>query len=277
MLLALGWLHRLNGDRRLLSLADQVIAFIDGHLSDRDHGGLFDQFPVTDRRKRQNPQMHLLEAYLALEEAAPGRGYLDRACALVRLFNERLFNAELGVLSEHFSERWGHHPDPLKRQMIQVERLRFPGNVPTAETLKVLYAEGGDAIKKAAALFIAGGLGMIVAFMRDAIGADLRRMLESAGVAAMRPAAGRAAVPIAATEAAAAAHPGLRGREGRTNRESGRRRHDKSSHFMISFTFGSRLLDFGLRLRIAGRREFYPRGLVGFLGSERARRDRWFR
>ena len=110
VLFALGWLHRLNGDRRLLSLADQVIAFIDKHLSDRDHGGLFDQFPVTDRSKRQNPQMHLLEAYLALEEAAPGRGYLDRACALVRLFNERLFNAEFGVLSEHFSERWGHHP-----------------------------------------------------------------------------------------------------------------------------------------------------------------------
>ncbi len=58
---------------------------------------------------------------------------------------------------------------PLKRQMIQVERLRFPGNVPTAETLKVLYSEGGDAIKKASALFIAGAAGMIVAFMRDAL------------------------------------------------------------------------------------------------------------
>jgi mannose-6-phosphate isomerase len=63
VLFALGWLHLLNGDRRLLSLADQVIALIDEHLNDADHGGLFDQFPVTDRRKPQDPQMHLLEAY----------------------------------------------------------------------------------------------------------------------------------------------------------------------------------------------------------------------
>ena len=59
---------------------------------------------------------------------------------------------------------------PLKRQMIQVERLRFPGNIPTGETLKVLYAHGSEAIKKAAALGISGVLGMIVAFFRDGLG-----------------------------------------------------------------------------------------------------------
>jgi D,D-heptose 1,7-bisphosphate phosphatase len=119
VLFALGWLHRLNGDRKLLSLADEVTAFIDEHLVDREHGGLFNQLPITDRSKRQNPHMHLLEAYLALDEAAPGRGYLDRAGALVTLFKERLFSAELGVLREHFSERWADHPDPLKQQIIE--------------------------------------------------------------------------------------------------------------------------------------------------------------
>jgi mannose/cellobiose epimerase-like protein (N-acyl-D-glucosamine 2-epimerase family) len=119
VLFALGWLHRLNGDRKLLFLADAVIAFIDEHLVDREHGGLFDQAPTIDRSKRQNPHMHLLEAYLALHDAAPERGYLERASALVTLFKERLFCAELGVLREHFSEEWADHPDPLKQQVIE--------------------------------------------------------------------------------------------------------------------------------------------------------------
>ena len=45
---------------------------------------------------------------------------------------------------------------PLKRQMIQVDSLRFPANIPTGETLMVMYAHGGEAMKKAVSLGIAG-------------------------------------------------------------------------------------------------------------------------
>ena len=48
---------------------------------------------------------------------------------------------------------------PLKRQMIQVDSLRFPANIPTGETLLVMYSEGGQAIKKAISLGIAGVAG----------------------------------------------------------------------------------------------------------------------
>ncbi len=58
---------------------------------------------------------------------------------------------------------------PLKRQMIQVDRLRFPANIPTAETLLVMYSQGGDAMKKAASLGLAGIMGMLVAALRDGI------------------------------------------------------------------------------------------------------------
>jgi len=119
VLFALAWSYRLNGDRRLLHLADQTINFIDEHLADREYGGLFNQFPVSNRDKRQNPHMHLLEAYLALHEAVPQRGYLDRAAGLVGLFKERLFSTEFGVLCEHFSEAWGGHPDPAKRHSVE--------------------------------------------------------------------------------------------------------------------------------------------------------------
>ena len=58
---------------------------------------------------------------------------------------------------------------PLKRQMIQIDSLRFPANIPTGETLKAMYSHGGEAMKKAKALGIAGGLGMLVAGLRDGL------------------------------------------------------------------------------------------------------------
>jgi uncharacterized oligopeptide transporter (OPT) family protein len=58
---------------------------------------------------------------------------------------------------------------PLKRQMIQVDNLRFPGNIPTGETLKAMYSKGTEAIQKAKALGIAGGLGVVIAGFRDGL------------------------------------------------------------------------------------------------------------
>lgn len=58
---------------------------------------------------------------------------------------------------------------PLKRQMIQIEPLRFPANIPTGETLKAMYSHGGEAMKKAKALGVAGALGMLMAGLRDGL------------------------------------------------------------------------------------------------------------
>jgi uncharacterized oligopeptide transporter (OPT) family protein len=56
---------------------------------------------------------------------------------------------------------------PLKRQMIQVDALKFPGNVPTGETLKAIYASGEEGVKKAKAMGIAGLTGVVLAALRD--------------------------------------------------------------------------------------------------------------
>jgi mannose/cellobiose epimerase-like protein (N-acyl-D-glucosamine 2-epimerase family) len=119
VLFAIAWLYRLNGDRRLIAYADKTIDFIDANMEDRLRGGLFDRAPVEDRSKRQNPHMHLLEACLALETAAPGRGYIERAGKLVDIFKTRLFSAKAGVLLEYFAEDWSDHPDALKRQIFE--------------------------------------------------------------------------------------------------------------------------------------------------------------
>ena len=56
---------------------------------------------------------------------------------------------------------------PMKRQMINIEQLRFPSGVAAAETLRSLYAKGEEATKKAKALFVAAFTGALVAFVRD--------------------------------------------------------------------------------------------------------------
>ena len=119
VLFAIAWLHRMNGDAGLLTLADRTDAFVRARLFDARHGGMFEAWPATSREKRQNPLMHLLEAYLALERSAPGRGYLQRAGELIDLFGSRLFDSERSVLLEHFAEDWSAHPDSAMANVVE--------------------------------------------------------------------------------------------------------------------------------------------------------------
>ena len=119
VLFATAWLHRSTGDVTLLTLAERTDAFVRAHLVDPQHGGVFESYPTTTRTKRQNPLMHLLEAYLALERSAPGRGWLARAATIIDLFRSRLFDRDRGVLLEHFAEDWSTHPDPALADVVE--------------------------------------------------------------------------------------------------------------------------------------------------------------
>jgi OPT family oligopeptide transporter len=57
---------------------------------------------------------------------------------------------------------------PIKRQLINIEQLPFPTGTATAETLRALHGHGGEAAKKARLLGIAGALGAVIAWVRDA-------------------------------------------------------------------------------------------------------------
>lgn len=119
VLFATAHLFRLTGDPALLAFARRVGTFVEREMIDRVHGGVIDALPPQSPTKRQNPQMHLLEAYLALEEAAPEQGWLERASALVTLFHDRLTLAGPGVLLEHFAHDWSEHPDPAMRAVFE--------------------------------------------------------------------------------------------------------------------------------------------------------------
>jgi len=58
---------------------------------------------------------------------------------------------------------------PMKRQMINMEQLRFPSGIAAAETLRALHAVGQKGMRAARALGIAGLLAMVSAFMTDGL------------------------------------------------------------------------------------------------------------
>ena len=57
---------------------------------------------------------------------------------------------------------------PMKRQMINVEQLKFPSGIAAAETLRSLHQKGKEASQKARSLGIAGLIGAVIAWLRDA-------------------------------------------------------------------------------------------------------------
>ncbi|MEI8254882.1 MAG: OPT family oligopeptide transporter [Deltaproteobacteria bacterium] len=57
---------------------------------------------------------------------------------------------------------------PMKRQMINIEQLKFPSGIAAAETLKSLYGKGEEALAKGRALFVAMSVGAVIAWLRDA-------------------------------------------------------------------------------------------------------------
>jgi uncharacterized oligopeptide transporter (OPT) family protein len=56
---------------------------------------------------------------------------------------------------------------PMKRNMINIEQLPFPSGTAAAVTLRSLFTEGSEALKKARALFWGMGIGAVLAFLRD--------------------------------------------------------------------------------------------------------------
>jgi OPT family oligopeptide transporter len=58
---------------------------------------------------------------------------------------------------------------PMKRQMINIEQLRFPSGIAAAETLRALHATGDKGARAARALGVFGGLTMISGFWSDGL------------------------------------------------------------------------------------------------------------
>jgi len=103
-LLANAWCYRAFGDEAYLREADALIAHLDTCFGSAEGGWLEGDYAYSCRR--QNPHMHLFEAFLALYDATGNAKYLARVGELFALFQNRFFDAKQGVLFEFFNDDW---------------------------------------------------------------------------------------------------------------------------------------------------------------------------
>ena len=104
-LLACAAVWRAFGDARALDLAGRTTAFLDRELAAPGGGCLEDDRGT--RPRRQNPHMHLFEAFLALAAATGEADWARRAGAVFALFKRRFFDHEEGIVREFFTDDLG--------------------------------------------------------------------------------------------------------------------------------------------------------------------------
>ncbi len=112
--------YRATGDAALLDRAAEVQALLDRHLLLAEGGYHAVAEADWTRRPdllRQNPNMHLLEGFIALHQMAPGHFPLDHANRQVALFRDRLFDPATGTLGEYFGPGW--RPDPADGHRVE--------------------------------------------------------------------------------------------------------------------------------------------------------------
>lgn len=98
-MLACAWIYELTGSAEVLEWAKRSVEFLQTKMAGPE-GGYIEAVPARCPR-RQNPHMHLFEAFLALFEASRDEFFLEQAEAVRRLL-ERYFIATNGALREYF-------------------------------------------------------------------------------------------------------------------------------------------------------------------------------
>ncbi len=89
----------------LVSRATAVIAWLDANWALQQGG--FDEGEIKKTPpRRQNPHMHLFEAFLNLHTATGQLEYMERASAIAALFKTRFFDEKHGALPEHYDDIW---------------------------------------------------------------------------------------------------------------------------------------------------------------------------
>jgi len=103
-LLGFAWHERVFRSGEAKARAEDLWQWLDERLAAPSTGGFLMGVPRPAGPRSQNPHMHLLEACLAWH-AATGEGvWLDRAAAMVDLFERHFFDRTAGVVREFFAD-----------------------------------------------------------------------------------------------------------------------------------------------------------------------------
>lgn len=115
-LLAYGRLYQVTQNVGYLNDADKLFEYMDTRFSSQYGGWLEGNYEVSVRR--QNPHMHLFEAFLTLYEVSKKSSWLQRAQSIYNLFEIHFFDEESGLLKEFFEENWSG-PETAKGEIVE--------------------------------------------------------------------------------------------------------------------------------------------------------------
>lgn len=104
LILAGAWRYMAFKDSAALIIAKQTVGFLDNYAKS-DNLGWHEGVPATLPR-RQNPHMHLFEAFMALYDATDEQKYLDKAGEIYTLFQRHFFNRFDEGIREYFHQDW---------------------------------------------------------------------------------------------------------------------------------------------------------------------------
>jgi len=102
-LLAAAWTYALDGKRQTIDFAYRTLQFLEVELASLAGG--YAEADSARLPRRQNPHMHLFEAFLALYEVTCDPVFMARADAIHALLEQRFVSAA-GALREYFDESW---------------------------------------------------------------------------------------------------------------------------------------------------------------------------
>jgi mannose-6-phosphate isomerase len=115
LLLACAWRIRAFNDQTSLQLAENTVAWLDQVLAS-PHGGWLEGAPDKLPR-RQNPHMHLFEAFMALFRATGDEAFLQKADQVYALFTDHFFDADSRLVREFYTADW--QPDEDKGHLCE--------------------------------------------------------------------------------------------------------------------------------------------------------------
>ncbi len=91
--------------RDLIAKAEELVGWLEANWA-HPAGGFREGDVTPCPPRRQNPHMHMFEAFLALHGVTRKPEHLFRASSIAYLFATRLFDSNAGALPEYFDDNW---------------------------------------------------------------------------------------------------------------------------------------------------------------------------
>lgn len=136
-------------DDRALALADKVATFVDRELASSYGGWAEDDRGTLPRR--QNPHMHLFEAFTTLYEATGQKHWLDNAAKVLDLMRSIFFDPGRGVVREFFdsemkflTDRSAVEPGHMFEWVWLLRNYQRHSQVDLAAIRRTLFSRGAE-------------------------------------------------------------------------------------------------------------------------------------